>query len=178
MLPTNQWHRLTYEGAMVDDSAAGVMFRYTWATEMACMRPGDAREELEKILGVVTMDDHRFRADVLYHIGRTHEYEGSIDKAADYYWQATNSLFFDSHLPSLIQLVTMLDTAECKAQYGDLLEEAKRKLVTSYGAEIPIGCNLEAFAKIIGRTDLCRASRWGSRWAPTTTRSSHMRRSG
>lgn len=156
-LKTLEWHRLTHPGAMVDDTAAGVLFRYTWATEIACMRPLDARNELEKILGLVSLDDHGFRTDVLFQLGRAYEYEGSIDKAADFYRRAAKSVFFDMHLPSLIQLVTMLDTAERKAQYGDLLEEVKRKLAAvEHGSEIPIGCNLLALAKIAGRTNPCR----------------------
>ena len=149
-LKTLEWYRLTHPWAMEDATFAGLMFRYTWATEMVTMQPADARTELLKILAFDVYNDQGIWPDLYFQIGRTYEVEGNIEQATRYYSKAASSNFLASHIPSLIQLVTMLDTAELRGHNSDLLEMAKTKLGLVAKGELPPGCDLQALAKITG----------------------------
>ena len=145
-----EWHRLTHPGAMDDDSAAGVMFRYTWACEMAGMRPGDARSELVRLERLVAETDSAFLADVHYQMGRTYEAEGSAEMAVACYLRASELIFLVGHFPSLIRIVTILDTPEQNGHNRDALKHSKDRLMRVPVGQVPIGCDLQGFARATG----------------------------
>jgi hypothetical protein len=153
-LKTLEWHRLTHPEAMVDGSAAGILFRYTWAVAMVPVRPALARIELSSLGCLLPESEQGLLADVAYHIGRTYEGEGDIENAKSHYLKAAKMFFLDAHFPSLIQLVTMLDTAEYREHNSDLLKAVREKLALVPRGEIPIGCDLLAFGRITGRSCL------------------------
>lgn len=158
-----EWHRLTHPGAMDDDSRAAVLFRYTWACEMAVQRPGAARDELVRLARLVAATDSAFLADVYYHMGRTYEVEGSVELATAFYLKASEQVFLLGHIPSLIRLVRMLDTAEHREHNRDALKYARKLLMRATTGPLPMGCNLRDFAAIteafsnhqLERTSLC-----------------------
>lgn len=139
-----EWHRLTHPGALADDSAAGVLFRYTWATEMAALRPADARIELVRLMNLVE-GNSVFLADVYYQVGRTYEHEGFIGLASSYYLLAYETVFLFPHFQASIRLVMMLGTPELRDRNRDALTKAIAVLRKVPDGQIPVGCNLRDF---------------------------------
>jgi glycosyltransferase involved in cell wall biosynthesis len=144
-------HRLAHPEVMDLRSPASVRFAFTWATEAAELLPVRARQVLERLVPLLHPADTGFTADVHYQLGRTHEVEGNASSAAECY-KLAESRVKKLHVPSLIRLVRMLDTAELRENNHRVLKLARSKLMSVYASEIPVGCDLRAYAAITGRT--------------------------
>jgi glycosyltransferase involved in cell wall biosynthesis len=123
-----------------------VLFRFTWATEMIAVAPDKAMHELLCLIQLVSPEDKAFQADLHFQLGRAREQMGDIIAAVAAYSQANscNAL----HIPSLLRIFNLLDTAEHRVDNWATLQFVRTTLLRALPAgRVPAGCNLKDLAR-------------------------------